>query len=78
MRGRSADRAFAPSLGRRAVAAAAFTNTARYVSRPIGPVVAGALMQNATGAPFFIAGGVKIVYDLLIYAAFRRVELPET
>jgi MFS family permease len=60
------------------VAAAAFTNTARYVSRPIGPAVAGALMQTATGAPFFIAGGVKIVYDLLIYAAFRRVELPDT
>ncbi len=35
-------------------------------------------MQTATGAPFFIAGGVKIVYDLLIYAAFRRVELPDT
>ena len=60
------------------VAAAAFTNTARYVSRPIGPAVAGALMQTATGAPFFIAGGVKIVYDLLIYAAFRRVELPDS
>jgi predicted MFS family arabinose efflux permease len=60
------------------VAAAAFTNTARYVSRPIGPAVAGALMQTATGAPFFIAGGVKIVYDLLIYAAFRHVELPDT
>jgi MFS family permease len=59
------------------VAAAAFTNTARYVSRPIGPAVAGALMQTATGAPFFIAGGVKVLYDLLIYAAFRRVELPE-
>jgi predicted MFS family arabinose efflux permease len=60
------------------VAAAAFTNTARYVSRPIGPAVAGTLMRTAVGAPFFIAGGMKIVYDLLIYAAFRRVPLPET
>jgi MFS family permease len=60
------------------VAAAAFTNTARYVSRPIGPAVAGALMQTAVGAPFFIAGGVKIVYDLLIYTVFRHVELPDT
>lgn len=60
------------------VAAAAFTNTARYVSRPIGPAIAGALMQTAAGAPFFIAGGVKIVYDLLIYAAFRHVELSDT
>jgi predicted MFS family arabinose efflux permease len=60
------------------VAAAAFTNTARYVSRPVAPAVAGALMQTATGFPFFIAGGVKILYDLLIFAMFRRVELPET
>ena len=60
------------------VAAAAFTNTARYVSRPIGPAVAGAMMQTAAGAPFFIAGGVKIVYDVLIYASFRHVELPDS
>jgi predicted MFS family arabinose efflux permease len=58
------------------VAASAYTNTARYVSRPIGPAVAGSLMQTATAAPFFIAGGLKIVYDVLIYATFRRVRLP--
>jgi MFS family permease len=55
------------------VAASAYTNTARYVSRPIGPAVAGALMQTATAAPFFIAGGLKILYDLLLLATFRRV-----
>jgi MFS family permease len=58
------------------VAASAYTNTARYVSRPIGPAVAGSVMQTATAAPFFIAGGLKIVYDVLIYATFRRVRLP--
>jgi MFS family permease len=58
------------------VAASAYTNTARYMSRPIGPAVAGSLMQKATAAPFFIAGGLKIVYDVLIYATFRRVRLP--
>jgi predicted MFS family arabinose efflux permease len=60
------------------VAAAAFTNTARYVSRPVAPVIAGALMQTATALPFLIAGGGKIVYDLLVYAMFRHVELPDT
>jgi predicted MFS family arabinose efflux permease len=58
------------------VAASAYTNTARYVSRPVGPAIAGSLMQAATAAPFFIAGGLKIVYDLLIFATFRRVRLP--
>jgi hypothetical protein len=59
-------------------AAAAFTNTARYVARPLGPVGAGALMGAvAVGAPFVVAGGLKIVYDLLLYATFRRVPLPE-
>jgi len=58
------------------VAASAYTNTARYVSRPIGPAIAGTLMQTATAAPFFIAGGLKILYDLLILATFRGVRLP--
>ncbi|HEX6331629.1 MAG TPA: MFS transporter [Actinomycetota bacterium] len=58
------------------VAAAAFTNTARYVSRPIAPAIAGALMHTATALPFLIAGAGKIVYDLLLLATFRRVELP--
>jgi len=26
---------------------------------------------------FFVAGGLKIVYDLLLLAAFRRVKPPE-
>jgi MFS family permease len=59
------------------VAAAAFTNTARYVSRPIAPAIAGALMQTATALPFLIAGAGKIVYDLLLFVTFRRVELPD-
>jgi len=59
-------------------AAAAFTNTARYVARPFGAASAGALMQAvAAGAPFVVAGAVKCVYDLALYATFRRVPLPE-
>jgi predicted MFS family arabinose efflux permease len=60
-------------------AAAAYTNTARYVTRPAGPVLAGALMQNvAIGAPFFVAGGLKIIYDVAIFLTFRRVPLPSS
>lgn len=59
-------------------AAAAFTNTARYVVRPAGPVTGGILMQQvALGAPFVVAGALKIVYDVLLYATFRKVRLPE-
>jgi len=59
-------------------AAAAFTNTARYVARPVGPVGAGLLMERvAMGAPFAVAGGLKVAYDLLLYATFRRVPFPE-
>ncbi len=58
-------------------AAAAFTNTARYVTRPVGPLAAASAMQLALGAPFVIAGGLKIVYDLLIFRTFRKVPLPE-
>lgn len=58
-------------------AAAAYTNTARYVTRPVGPLAAAGAMQLALGAPFVIAGGLKIVYDLLIFRTFRKVPLPE-
>ena len=55
-------------------AAAAYTNAARYVVRPFGPVIAGAVMTLAIGAPFVIAGAVKIVYDGVLYRSFRRVQ----
>jgi predicted MFS family arabinose efflux permease len=58
------------------IAASAYTNTARYLSRPIAPALAGALMQAANGLPFAIAGGLKIAYDLLLYSVFRNVSLP--
>jgi predicted MFS family arabinose efflux permease len=55
-------------------AAAAYTNTARYVVRPAGPALGGYLMQGvAFGAPFVAAGALKIVYDVTILATFRRV-----
>jgi MFS family permease len=59
-------------------AAAAYTNTARYVVRPVGPVAAGVLMQGLwIGLPFVVAGAVKCVYDVLLFAMFRAVPLPD-
>jgi predicted MFS family arabinose efflux permease len=58
-------------------AAAAFTNTARYVVRPFGALGAGSAMSVAVGAPFVIAGALKVIYDLALYATFRRVPLPD-
>jgi hypothetical protein len=59
-------------------AAAAYTNTARYVVRPLGAASAGVVMQRvAIGAPFVVAGALKCVYDLALYLTFRRVPLAE-
>ena len=58
-------------------AAAAYTNTARYVVRPVGPLlIAGPIIAVSLGAPFVIAGGLKSVYDVGLYALFRHVEVP--
>jgi predicted MFS family arabinose efflux permease len=59
-------------------AAASYTNTARYLVRPIGPAVGGVLMRAAgLGAPFVAGGALKIVYDLTLLGTFRRVKLSE-
>jgi MFS family permease len=57
-------------------AAAAYTNTARYLVRPVGPALAGASQSIALGAPFLIAGLVKGAYDLVLWRWFRTVPLP--
>jgi MFS family permease len=57
-------------------AAAATTNVARYLVRPAGPLLAGVAQRVALGLPFLIGGGVKVAYDLALYAWFRRVPLP--
>jgi predicted MFS family arabinose efflux permease len=56
-------------------AAAAYTNTARYLTRPIAPLVAGAALRGALGAPFFIAGALKSLYDAGLYVLFRNVNI---
>ncbi len=56
-------------------AAAAYTNSARYLVRPLGPTLAGLGQRVALGVPFFVAGGVKIAYDIALYMWFRNVPL---
>lgn len=59
-------------------AAAGFIVSARGIAQALAPVVSGiALGRAATGAPFFLAGGLKIAYDLALYFRFRHVKLPE-
>lgn len=57
--------------------AAAYTNTARYVTRPFGPVLAGAAQSVALGLPFVFAGTIKAAYDLLLWRSFRHVPIPD-
>ena len=59
-------------------AASAYTNASRYVARPAGPALASVAMTSGVALPFVIAGGLKIVYDLLLLRIFSRVELPES
>jgi MFS family permease len=60
-------------------AAAGVTGIARTVGAALSPSIATVLVASATTAalPFFLAGGLKIVYDLLIYRDFRSVRPPE-
>ena len=56
-------------------AAAAYTNTARYATRPLAPLLAGITLRAGLGAPFLVAGALKSIYDLGLYALFRNVEV---
>ena len=56
-------------------AAAGVTGIARTTGAAISPSVSTVLVSSASFAalPFFLAGGLKIVYDLLLYREFRSV-----
>lgn len=60
-------------------AANGVTGTARQLGAALAPVLAGPMLATAAlaGAPFFVSGGLKIVYDLLLWRSFRRVKPPE-
>ena len=60
-------------------AASGITGIARTTGSSLSPVVAGPLLGHAAllSVPFFVAGGLKIIYDLLLYRSFSAVKPPE-
>jgi MFS family permease len=60
-------------------AAAGITGVARTIGAAISPFFVGLMFARPSliNLPFFIAGTLKIVYDLLLYREFRAVQPPE-
>jgi len=60
-------------------AAAGVTGIARTAGTSISPLIAGPLIAvpGLAAVPFLLAGGLKIVYDLLLWRAFRSTPAPE-
>ena len=58
-------------------AASGVTTIARSVGASLSPAIAGAFLANPAllGAPFLVAGGLKIAYDLLLYRSFRHADI---
>jgi MFS family permease len=61
-------------------AAAGVTGIARTVGASLSPMIAGPLYASAALAslPFLLAGGLKIVYDLLVWRTFRKVRIEKS
>jgi MFS family permease len=59
-------------------AASGVTAIARSVGASISPWLSGLLLAAGFyAAPFLLAGGLKITYDLLLYRSFRVLKTPE-
>jgi len=59
-------------------AAGGVTSVARSAGSSLAPVLAGKLLSaSMLNAPFFLAGGLKIVYDVLLYRSFRASQANE-
>jgi MFS family permease len=60
-------------------AAAGITGVARTTGAAISPLFVGFLFSRPSliNVPFFLAGGLKIIYDLALYCAFVAVQPPE-
>lgn len=57
-------------------AAAGVTGVARTIGAAVSPMITGVIIANPLllGVPFFLAGGLKIVYDLSLYFQFRSLK----
>jgi MFS family permease len=60
-------------------AAAGITGIARTTGASLSPVFTGPMLANTAliSMPFFLSGGIKIVYDLMLYRSFKAVKPPE-
>jgi len=60
-------------------AAAGITGIARTTGASLSPIFTGPLLAHAAlvNVPFFLSGGLKIVYDLLLYRSFKLIKPPE-
>jgi MFS family permease len=59
-------------------AASGVTTVARSIGAAISPLLAGALIgASLISVPFFLSGGIKIIYDLTLYFNFRATKPPE-
>ncbi len=60
-------------------AAAGITGIARSVGASISPALTGLFFSipGLLSVPFFLTGGLKIIYDLLLYREFRSMKPPE-
>jgi MFS family permease len=60
-------------------AASGVTTIARSVGAALSPSLTGIFLSIPAllSAPFFLSGGLKIVYDLLLYRSFRSLKPPE-
>jgi MFS family permease len=59
-------------------ASAGILSVARNTGAAVAPVFTGAILAvPSLGLPFLLAGGLKVIYDLWIFAVFRRVKPPE-
>lgn len=60
-------------------AANGVTGTARQLGTALAPLLAGPMLGVAalSSLPFFVAGGLKIIYDLTLWRSFRAVKPPE-
>jgi len=59
-------------------AAAGILSVARNAGAALAPLFTGAILATPSlGLPFLLAGGLKVVYDLWIFAVFRHVKPPE-
>ena len=60
-------------------AASGVTTIARSVGASLAPALSGLFLANPVliGAPFMVAGGLKIIYDLSLYHSFQSLKPPE-